>query len=274
MRDFLLNEELFDRQAADYINRSGESCGLLPVYWVHYNERIKIEYFPDGLRTLAERVQNMSLDQTCSICKKILARVVALQEVEAVSLENITWDTDSIYTDSAGQIFLICLPALVPPNSRHSEIYAKRLYVMIEDLISVKEDNGFVCRQISYQKQRNFGDWKGLMSTLDLREMDEEDHAVLTLRSINTPRPCVFTVRQTNFRIGSDPGEADGAIEDADSVDPVHAVIGWNGINYFVVDTGSEQGTFVNDHRIEPHTEIPIGEGTVLRFGEYTFNVE
>lgn len=275
MREFLLNEEMLDREAADFIDSDGEEYGLLPVCWVHYNERVKVACFTDGYTPLSEKLPGLNLDQTCSMAKRILGHASDLRDAAVISLENVLWDPDSIYIDETEKdVRLICVPALVPPESENSAIYAKRLYTMIEDMVSVKDESGFICRQIDYQKSKNFGDWRGLMDTLNLREMNGESESQITLRGINTPDPCVFTVRQDTFRIGSDPGEADGRINDTDRIDPVQAIIGWNGINYYVVDTGSENGTFVNDQRITPHMEIPIGEGTVLRFADYTFNVE
>ena len=109
---------------------------------------------------------------------------------------------------------------------------------------------------------------------MNQRSPAELDNESLTLKSINTPHPLTFIIRQEKFRIGTDPGEADGLITDVDTVSPVHAIIGWNGINYYVSDMNSENGTFINDQKIAPNTEIPIGEGTVIRFADYTFNVE
>ncbi|MGI6051634.1 MAG: FHA domain-containing protein [Bilifractor sp.] len=274
MKDFLLSEDVIDEQAVRFINREGESYGLLSVYWVHFNDRVKMEFFTDGLVPLSERQKSLSLDQACGICKQILARVIKISEVKSVSLENVIWDAESIFTDSSDHVFLICLPAIVPLESIQSAIYAKRVYSLIEDMLAEREDGGFVCRQVGYQQSKNFGDWKGLMSTLNLRETEEDENAEIVLRSINTPSPCEFIIRQRRFRIGSDPGEVEGPITEVDTIDPVHAEIGWNGINYYVVDLGSEHGTYVNDRRIAPHMEIPIGQGTVLRFADYTFNVE
>lgn len=275
MKEFLLNEELLDRGTADFINSDGEEYGLFPVCLVHYNDRVKAACFTDGCVPLSEKLPGLNLDQTCSVAKRILVHASDLRDAAVVSLENVLWDPDAIFIDEADkEVRLICVPALIPPESEHSAIYAKRLYTVIEDMISVKDESGFICRQIDYQKSRNFGDWRGLIDTIDLREINGDSESQITLRGINTPEPCIFTVRQDTFRIGSDPGEAEGRIADADRIDPVHAVIGWNGINYFVVDTGSEGGTYVNDQRITPHMEIPIGEGTVLRFADYTFNVE
>ncbi|MGN0363822.1 MAG: FHA domain-containing protein [Bilifractor sp.] len=268
------SEELLDTKALAFINGQGSDFGLFPCFWIHYNERIKLAFFPDAYKTLEQVSQDMDLNEVTKTAQALLARVIALAEHEEISLENVIWDTDSIYLDDKGNVYLICLPATIPEESKQSGIYIKRIYAMIEDLVSDREGGAFVCRQISYQKQKNFGDWNSLSTALEQRSPAEIDNNTLTLKSINTPRPLIFVIRQEKFRIGTDPGEADGLITDVDTVSPVHAIIGWNGINYYVSDQNSENGTYINDQRIAPNTEIPIGEGTVIRFADCTFNVE
>ena len=57
-------------------------------------------------------------------------------------------------------------------------------------------------------------------------------------------------------------------------MEAVHAEIGWNDISFYVKDLGSEYGTFVNDTRIAPDTPVPIGKGSIVRFGNFAFRVE
>ena len=128
-----------------------------------------------------------------------------------------------------------------------------------------------VCRQIVYQKEKAFGNWNMLMNALDRRAPEEDE--VLVLKSINTPEVLTFRVHHEDFRIGTDP-EAEGLIKGVDTISPLHAMIGWNEISFFVKDLGSTGGTFVNDTRLTPNMEVPIGQGTVLRFADCTFNVE
>ncbi len=275
MRDFLLNsEELLDKHALELIRKEGASAGLFACSWVHYNERVKIVFYTDDRKPLSEQIAEFSLDEVCRIGQSILRNVLELQKYPEISPENVVWDQESIYVDEERNAHLICLPAIIPQESRQSDIYAKRLYALLEDMVSEKDGGDFVYRQIEYQKEKAFGDWNGLITTLGLREHDDSDGSSIVLKSINTPEPLTFYVRRENFKIGTDPGEADGFIKGVETVDPVHAVIGWNEINYYVTDMNSENGTYVNDQRIAPGTEVPIGEGTVLRFADYTFNVE
>ncbi len=273
MREFLLNsEEQLDENAVGFLREEGPSYGLFPCSWVYYNSRIKVTCFPDSHRALNDMLPMLSLDQTCEISKQIIERLKALEGRKEISLENVVWDKESVYIDEQGQVFLICLPAVVPEESLNNPIYIRRIYALLQEIISRKTGGDIVCRQILHQQENALEDWDALESALDRREPKEDES--LILRSINTPRMITFHVRRELFRIGTDPAEADGLISGVDTVSPIHAEIGWNEISFYIRDLNSENGTFVNNQQIAPGVEVPIGEGTVLRFADYTFNVE
>jgi len=273
MRDFFLNaEEQLDRNAYQFLKEQGEEYGLFACSGVHYNNRIKLVCFTEEYQQLSETLPSLTLDEVCEISKSILRRVKALETCENISLENVIWDQESIYLDDRRHVRLICLPAVVPEESVHSQIYAKRVYALLQDIVSLKEGGDLVCRQILHQQEKNFENWDMLENALGRRNPEEDE--ALILKSINTPDVLTFRVGHEIFRIGTDPAEVDGLILGLESISQVHAEIGWNEISFYVRDLNSENGTFVNNQRIRPGMEVPIGEGTVLRFGEYTFNVE
>ena len=273
MREFLLNsEEQLDRDAVSFLREEGEEYGLFPCSWVYFNDRIKVVCFSDGYRALCDVLPEMDLDEICNAAKGILRRIRALEETDRVSLENVVWDQESIYLNEAHQISLICLPAVVPEDSRQSQIYIKRVYALFLETISKKEGGDIVCRQIIHQQDNAPEDWTALENALDRRAPKEDES--LILKSVNTPDVLTFHVKHELFRIGTDPAEVDGLIHGVETVSPVHAEIGWNEINFYIRDLNSEGGTFVNNHQITPGIEVPIGEGTVLRFADCTFSVE
>lgn len=261
-----------DREAYAFLREEGEAFGLIPCYGAAYNSRIKLVCFTEEYKTLNELLPSMSLDEACGIAKAILRRIKALETEKRISLENVIWDQDSIYLDDRKHVFLICLPAVLPEDSLNSQIYVRRVYALLQEIISGKEGGDLVCRQILHQQEKNFENWDMLENALDRRSPEEDE--MLVLKSINTPDVLTFRIGHELFRIGSDPAEADGLILGLEAISPLHAEIGWNEISFYIRDLNSENGTFVNNQRIAPGMEVPIGEGTVLRFAEYTFNVE
>lgn len=272
MREFILNSaDMLDREALEAL-REGTAAGLLPCKTVRYNEKIKLMYYPDACEPLAEVLEDMTPAEVSEAAEGILQRVQALLQLPALSPENVVWDMESIYLDGDGGIWLLCLPAAVPADAMQDQIYARRLYALLEDMFEQTEGGEETVRQIRHQKEKAFGDWADLQEAL--RRHTPEEYEALVLRSVNTPRALTFRIDHDVFLIGSETGEADGLILGVEDIEPQHAEIGWNDICYYVKDLGSRAGTFVNDQKIVPGAEVPIGQGTVLRFADCTFTVE
>jgi pSer/pThr/pTyr-binding forkhead associated (FHA) protein len=67
-------------------------------------------------------------------------------------------------------------------------------------------------------------------------------------------------------RLGRDEGlETYDVFRDAMNVSRRHAELRFDGENVFVTDTGSSNGTFVNDHRLPVDTEYQLSPGQTLR---------
>ncbi|MCF0145783.1 MAG: FHA domain-containing protein [Eubacterium sp.] len=273
MREFLLNsEEQLDKRAIACLQEEGRNDALFPCSWVYYNNRIKVVCFPDGCITLREILPELTLDQSCDVAKAIVQQVGMLEDSNTLSPENVIWDQESIYLDGHYRVHMICMPAVLPEESLNSQIYVKRVYALIQEIVSSKDGGDIVSRQIMHQQESDPGDWKKLEEALG-RRAPKEDEA-LVLKSINTPETLTFRIGHQTFRIGSSHEDADGVLSGLETISPIHAEIGWNEIYFYVRDLGSANGTYVNNHRLMPGIDVPIGEGTVLRFAEYTFSVE
>lgn len=270
MRDFLFHsEELLDKNALDFLEKENIP-GILPCRWVRWNNMIQLVYFTDNLVSLSQKIDELSLYELRDIGKDIVDYIKAIEKQMDLSPENIVWDTDSIYLDEDGQVYLICLPAVIPVESLESKIYVKRLYSVLNDIFMRSADGDFVCRQIEAQRKKDTENWDELKDAIDREE--PKDVEKLVLRSINAPDPVEFTIEHADFIIGSDE-TVDGYLA-LPGIDPEHALVGWNEISFYVRDLGSETGTYLNDVQIQPEIDIPLGSGSILKFGDYTFNVE
>lgn len=272
MREFILeSDSLIDQDAVDFLN-SREIPELLPVMWLYFNSHVKVVCFPDDCEKLSDRLADYDVDQICSLEQKLLDIAGRCEKSGIVSLANLVWNMEDIYLDEDGGVHMICLPTRLPESREDTEIYMKRVYAIMEEMLQGREGSEEPVRQIEYRMEHNFGDWDQLAEALT-RRRPEIDETIL-LKSVNTAHPQQFRVGDQQFVIGSDPDQANGVIMDSDQIAPVHVIIGWNGINFYVYDLGSEWGTYVNDTRIAANTEVPIGQGTVLKLGDCTFAVE
>ena len=270
MRDFLFHsEELLDKNALEFLEKENIP-GILPCRWVRWNSMIQLVYFTDNLVSLSQKADELSLNELREIGKDIIGYVKAIGTHMELSPENIVWDIDSIYLDEDYQVYLICLPAVLPVESLESKIYVKRLYSILIDVFTRNVDGDIVCRQIEAQRKKDIENWDGLKEALDRK--DPEDVEKLVLKSINAPEPVEFIIEHSDFIIGSDE-TVDGYLN-LPGISPEHARIGWNEISFYVQDLGSVQGTYLNDVQIQPEIDVPLGSGSILKFGDYTFNVE
>ena len=270
MRDFFFHsEELLDKNALAFLEKENIP-GILPCRWVRWNSMIQLVYFNDNLVPLSHKVDEMTLDELRDVGKDIIDYIKAIEEQMDLSPENIVWDMDSIYLDEDYQVYMICLPAVIPLESLESKIYVKRLYSILNDIFMRCPTGDFVCRQIEAQRVKDTENWDELKEAIDRQEPDDVE--TLVLRSINAPEPVEFTIEHSDFIIGSDE-TVDGYLA-LPGISPEHARIGWNEVSFFVQDLGSEQGTYLNDVQIQPEIDVPLGSGSILKFGDYTFNVE
>ncbi len=270
MRDFLFNsEELLDKNALENLERE-TIPGILPCRWVRWNSMIQLVYFTDELTRVSEMMEELTLDDLRKIGIEILEYVSRLENQMTLSIENVVWDLDTVYVDDGIQAHLICLPAVLPIEALESKIYIKRVYALLNDLFSQKEGGGFVCRQIEAQREKEASDWGALAEAIERREPDDEEG--LLIRGINTPEPVSFHIGHEEFVLGSEDG-VDGYLN-YPSISASHALVGWNDISFYIQDLESENGTYLNDVQLPENSPTPFGRGSILKLGDYTFNVE
>lgn len=272
MRTFLLNsDKRIDEEAFRFL-QSRDVAELFSCYWIYFNDHVKLLYDIGDARKLGDALEGESTETVCRYEKELLHLIDRIAKREDLSIANLLWDPEDIYLDEEDGLHLIYFPTTLPDSQQDIEINMKRIYAMLGELLQGREESEEPLRQIEYQMEHNFGNWELLADAL-LRKHPVIDEKII-LKSINTADPASFEIGDEKFVVGSDPEQVNGVIEGSDLVSPMHAIIGWNGINFYVYDLDSENGTFVNDTRIAPRTEIPIGQGTVLKFADCTFTVE
>ena len=273
MREFLLNSEsVLDPEQISYMNE-GQQETLLPCRWIHFNDRIKLAFFPENCSPISMLIPQLTLDEVCQAAKKLLDEVSALEQVPAITLENMVWDMDAIYlTRENGALKLLYLPILPDEAVTSSGIYIRRIYALLEEMLERVEGGETIIRQIEYQKTQDMGNWGLLKEALDKRVPMQSD--TIRLIGIDRASGMDFTVGTELFRIGSDENLSDAVLDAADGINAVHTVIGWNEISFYVMALESESGTWLNDTRLTPNTEVPIGAGSVIRVGDYSFLID
>lgn len=273
MKDYLLNCK--DRM--DPVWQQKINCGrydfLFPCSWIRFNRKVKLAFFPDGYTAVGSLKKELDLEGACAAGKLFLDAIAEAQSYKEFAPDNFVLDLDSIYlSNDRTRVKLIYLPVVVREAPDDREIFVRRVYAVLTELFQGIEGGSTMIRQIEYQMSRQMGDFASLKETLDKR-IPVEDGSIV-LRSLDPEQGSVFEIGHEVMRIGKDPDAADGVITQDETVEAVHAEIGWNDISFYVKDLGSEYGTFVNDTRIAPDMPVPIGKGSIVRFGNFAFRVE
>ena len=80
----------------------------------------------------------------------------------------------------------------------------------------------------------------------------------------------VIPITDTVFTVGRRPGNL-LCITDDQFISGMHAELVWRNGQTFVVDKNSTNGTFVNDQKLSPGTEMIVNNGDRVKFGATTF---
>lgn len=273
MKDYLLNsKDMMDPVWLKKIN-SGRYGFVFPCKWIRFNQKVKLAYFPDGYTSFGALKKSMELDDACAAGQLFLDAVTEAQSYHEFAPDNFVLDLDGIYlSDDRKSVRLIYLPVVAHEAADDHDIFVRRVYAVLTELIEGIEGGGTMIRQIEYHMSQKMGDFDSLKETLDKR-IPTEDRSIL-LRSIDAEEETVFEIGHELFRIGTDPDAVDGVLTQDSGAEAVHAEIGWNEISFYVTDLDSANGTFVNDTRIAPGAQVPVGKGSVIRFGNLAFRVE
>lgn len=93
----------------------------------------------------------------------------------------------------------------------------------------------------------------------------------MSITAINTPVQLTLTVTQPEYLIGKNPSMVHGAVTHNPAISRVHCKISYVQGRYFLTDMGSANGTYINQHKLEPHQTVEISNGDYLKLANSDF---
>ena len=93
------------------------------------------------------------------------------------------------------------------------------------------------------------------------------------LHLINPREKIEFVIGEEPFLLGKDSSTANGVIIGHNAVSRKHCSITFDGKSYYVEDTESKNGTFVNGKLIEKNHRVELRRGMTLRLADIEFIV-
>ena len=93
----------------------------------------------------------------------------------------------------------------------------------------------------------------------------------MTITAINSPVQMALTITQPEYLIGKNPGMVHGAVTHNPAISRVHCKISYVQGHYYLTDVGSANGTYINQHKVEPHQTVEISNGDYLKLANSDF---
>ena len=241
------------------------------------------KYNIQGFTTIKEYIsKEISKDKFITMLLNIINTIRKLQ-FRGVKLKNIILKPEQIFINKNNlKIKMICIPISNKNIDRTLKELLKEIILSAEfdynenckyvrDILRFVEENDcndFVVLQDGIEKCL-YDSNKEQSNVPKKTEKREKQQAYLirlsTDERINIDKPI--------FRIGKDKHNADYKITNNPAVSRKHAEIIKKNNEYFILDVGSTNHTFINGDRIEEKKEIPLEDGDIIKLGNEEFKI-
>ena len=241
------------------------------------------KYNIQGFTTIKEYIsKDISKDKFITMLLNIINTIRKLQ-FRGVKLKNIILKPEQIFINKNNlKIKMICIPISNKNIDRTLKELLKEIILSAEfdynenckyvrDILRFVEENDcndFVVLQDGIEKCLDDSN-KEQSNVPKKTEKREKQQAYLirlsTDERINIDKPI--------FRIGKVKHNADYKITNNTAVSRKHAEIIKKNNEYFILDVGSTNHTFINGDRIEEKKEIPLEDGDIIKLGNEEFKI-
>ena len=82
-----------------------------------------------------------------------------------------------------------------------------------------------------------------------------------------------FNINSNEFVIGKSADKVDGLITFNKAISRVHCKVAYQSGNYYIIDLGSANGTYVNSKRLQPQSPELIRNGDRVRLANDDFTI-
>lgn len=270
----------------DKIFIDSESLCLYFVYWPieQSTRRVDLEYF---FNEMAYRCIFSGKEDNNYVTQYIRF----FQKEELFSLSNFEQMMMLLANDELEQISNVSVMTKelkLTQNQGETMVLDSDFWERMNATRNGKVDKENVCKTTMHsQPVSSFGNLNGGNSdetgVLTPEMMDFLNPNASQQRKVTQPRPYLIReakgerilIHKTEFIIGKDRSVSDYVITNNTTISRKHASIFVKGVQYFVVDHGSTNGTFVNGQQIEPEKEVELSTNMHLKLSdeEFTFYI-
>ena len=266
---FLENNEIF-YDIGFKVMQNQENVNLLECHRLKYNGKIKLVYFTRDYTSMADYIASSDVDTILSLIDSLIRALIQIENLGFLNMACIDNRLSHMYVEpNTNTIKIIYLPVNITgihknKNEFDNEIKAQLVQAIeqmritdnpkMRQAVDALEDGTLKLHDISARIQHGRGFINN--NTADSRNSEVHETDV-------QDRKSSFT--NMEFLIGKSSERVQGVITGNNAISRAHCKIVRKNGNYYVVDMGSSNGTYVNGKRIEPNIPEPILDKSQLR---------
>ncbi len=275
----LNNNSIFS--TTDYkVLQSQSSSAFVNCIKQLYNGKTSLYYVTEGLRPIEALYATLDKQAFLNVVGNLIDEMMYIDSNGFLSCSNINLSIKKIYVDETDMaVKLIYLPIHNKLMGRKLEVEQKirlAIYRLIDSYSNFSSEkaiqlsNNFVAEGDTTQSLHSFFE----EVKLEIEDAKLKSQTILRLLARNVTPRFELVVNRANYVIGKNASVVDGAITFNRAISRIHCKITKDRDNYYIMDLGSSNGTFVNDEKLKPSSYQLLQPDDIVRLADAEFIVK
>lgn len=281
---FLETENIF-YEVGYKVLRNKENSGFIKCNKVIHNGKIKLVYNTSKYKSLEEVIINSSIDTFITVINKLMRVAIGVKDNGFIEYKNIISNLKNIFVDENNlNVYFIYLP--IVNTDRTDKMFIDEIK---RNILKVMDFNSYLrgvqvnnlrfnlttnktLEEILYDMDNTSN--KNIVKTIDNKGlMIDSVSKSIALKGINTPIDINILIDKERYLIGSSREYADGVITFNKAISRRHCMILKEMNDYYIVDVGSANGTYLNGVRINKNIKMKIKNGDIIKIANSEFRI-
>lgn len=281
---FLETENIF-YEVGYKVLRNKENSGFIKCNKVIHNGKIKLVYNTSKYKNLEEVIINSSVDTVITVINKLMRVAISVKDNGFIEYKNIISNLKNIFVDENNlNVYFIYLP--IVNTDRTDKMFIDEIK---RNILKVMDFNSYLrgvqvnnlrfnlttnktLEEILYDMDNTSN--KNIVKTIDNKGlMIDSVSKSIALKGINTPIDINILIDKERYLIGSSREYADGVITFNKAISRRHCMILKEMNDYYIVDVGSANGTYLNGVRINKNIKMKIKNGDIIKIANSEFRI-
>jgi len=227
----------------------------------------------------------LDADRFGHVVNELLNAIVSVKDNGFLSWQNINISFDKIFVDPVTyKVYLVYIP-LSRKIFNNTSMFENELRTSLIKLISTHysesqslaylsnnlADGTLTLEEISHRSKGEKG--AGVQSKGNDSSFESGDKASngVILTALDAPEPFSIEITKDEFVIGKKQSAVDGYIPYNSKISRIHCKIHRRGVQYYITDLGSANGTYVESDRVYQNESHKLNNGDRVRLANSNF---